>query len=218
MIPRRKREAVIPSWIPADQILHLSPAVRKRITRDFDPRGIFLNIPYSQRYSKLEIAILSTVTAYDLMPRMARERSKLEMRLLKIVELMLRCSYALTDLSYAKRMNMPFELGLLLAFGKESFVTSSRPYSALRTVSDLNFADIHYHRGTVSGLVRELSKWIEQTCSPKRITTKTLIQRYRRLQTVRKRLGPDFEKLLPQEIGKLLEVVHDEFGMNLSGK
>jgi hypothetical protein len=62
------------------------------------------------------------------------------------------------------------------------------------------------------------TRWIEQTCSPKRITTKTLIQRYRRPQTVRKRLGPDFEKLLPQEIGKLLEVVHDEFRMNLSGE
>jgi hypothetical protein len=152
------------------------------------------------------------------MPRMARERSKLEMRLLKIVELMLRCSYGLTDLSYAKRMNMPFELGLLLAFGKESFVTSSRPYSALRSVSDLNLADIHYHRGTVSGLVKELSKWIEQTCSPKRITTRTLLRRYHRLQAIRKRLGPDFEKLPPQEIGKLLEVAQDEFRMNLSGE
>jgi hypothetical protein len=218
VISRRKRKAVIPFWIPADQILHLTPAVRKRINRDFDTRGIFLNIPYSQRYSKLEIAILSTVTAYDLMPRMARERSKLEMRLLKIVELMLCCAYGLTDLSYAKRMNMPFELGLLLAFGKESFVTSSRHYSALRTVSDLNFADIHYHRGTVGGLVKELSRWIEQTCSTKRIRTETLLQRYRRLQTIRKDLGPDFEKLLPQEIGKLLEVAHDEFRMNLSGE
>ena len=147
---------------------------------------------------------------------MARERSKLEMRLLKIVELMLCCAYGVTDLSYARRMNMPFELGLLLAFGKESFVTSNRPYSALRTVSDLNFADIHYHRGTVSGLVRELSRWIEQTSSAKRIPIKTLLRRYRRLQTIRKGLGPDFEKLTPQEIGKLLEVVQDEFKMHLS--
>jgi len=44
------------------------------------------------------------------------------------------------------------------------------------------------------------------------------VRRYRRLQTIPKDLGPDFEKLLPQEIGKLLEVVQDEFRMNLSGK
>jgi hypothetical protein len=55
---------------------------------------------------------------------MARDQSRPETRLTKIVELMLSCPYGLTDLSYVKRMNMPFELGLLLAFGKENFVTS----------------------------------------------------------------------------------------------
>jgi hypothetical protein len=156
-------------------VLHLSPDVTGRIRSNFDPRGIFLNIPYSERYSKLEIAIVSTVTAYGLTPRLARERSKLEVRLIKIVELMLTCPYAFTDLSYLKRMNMPFELGLLLAFGKDTFVTSSGPYSALKSISDLNFGDIHYHGGTVRELIRHLSRWIEGNCGTQRIKTKTLM-------------------------------------------
>ena len=110
---------------------------------------------------------------------------------------------------------MPFELGLVLAFGKDKFVTSSGSFRALKSISDLNFADIHDHGGTVTGLVKKLSRWIEQNCSTKRIKTETLMGRYRRLQTIRTRLGADFEKLTPQEIAKFLGVVQDEFNMNL---
>jgi hypothetical protein len=218
VIQSRRQPPVLPSWIPADHILHLDSSILKRIRQEFDSQSIFLNIPYSKRYSRLEIAIISTVTAYGLTPRMARERSKLEVRLTKIVELMLVCRYGLTDLTYVKRMNMPFELGLLLAFGKENFITSSRPYSALRSISDFNFADIHYHGGTVRRLITGLSRWIEQASSTKRITIRTLFQRYRRLQTIHTQLGADFEKLKPQEIAKLLPVVEDEFNMKLYGR
>jgi hypothetical protein len=67
-------------------------------------------------------------------------------------------------------------------------------------------------------LVKELSKWIEQACSAKRITTATVLRRYRRLQTIRKRLGAEFEKLRPRDIEKLLGVAQDEFRMKLLGK
>jgi hypothetical protein len=209
------RKAVIPFWISADHPLHLNATVRKRILREFDGSGIFLNIPYSEGYSRLETAIVSTVTAYDLTPRMARERTKMEVRVHKIVELMLTCRYGLTDLSYAGRMNMPLELGMLLAFGKETFVTTSRQYGALKTVSDLNFGDIHHHGRTISRLISGLSRWIEQNCSQKRLTTKTLVQRYKHLREIRQRLGQDFDRLPPQAIARLLGVVRDEFHMLL---
>ncbi len=195
----------------------MSSSVRRRISREYDRNGIFLNIPYGKHYSNLELAIISTVTAYGLTPRMARERSRLEIRLLKIAELMLTCQYGLTDLSYVTRMNMPLELGLLLAFGKETFIISSRRYSALRTISDLNFGDIHYHEGGIRRLVVALSRWIEQTCSTKRLTTATLLQRYRRWRSVRKRLGDDFDKLKPEELTAMFGVAKDEFQMTLPG-
>lgn len=157
------------------------------------------------------------MTAYGLTPRMARERVRMEVRLLKITELMLTCKYGLADLSYAKRLNMPLELGVLLAFGKETFVASRKRYSALRSISDLNFCDIHYHEGRISKLVVALSRWIEETFSRKRLTTATLLQRYRRLRRIRETLGNDFDRLRPEEITKLLGVAKDEFQMELAG-
>src|SRR5574341_1115027 len=128
-------ETVVPKEIiPPEQPLHLSQTIRSRIRREFDPYGIFLNIPYSRRYSGLEVVIMSTVTAYGLTPRMARERTRTEIRLLKITELMLSCKFGFTDLSYVTRMNMPLELGMLLAFGKETFIASGKRYAALKTV------------------------------------------------------------------------------------
>jgi hypothetical protein len=208
-------KAVIPSWIAADHPLHLNATIRKRILREFDRSGIFLNIPYAKGYSTLEMAIVSTVTAYDLTPHMARERTRMEVRVQKIVEIMLICRYGLTDLSYVRRMNMPLELGMLLAFGKETFVMTSQQYAALKTVSDLNFCDIHHHGKTISRLINGLSRWIEQNCSQKRLTTKTLIQRYKHLREIRQRLGQDFDRLPPQAIAKLLGVVKDEFNVLL---
>ena len=211
------RRLVLPSWFPPDHPLYLNQAIRRHIRREFDPTGIFLNIPYSERYSNLEVAIISTVTAYGLTPRMARERSRMEVRLLKITELILTCNYGFTDLSYITRMNMPLELGLLLAFGKETFIASGKRYAALRTISDLNFADIHYHEGRIRKLIVTLSRWIEQNCSKKRLMTGTLLQRYRHVRQWRESLGDDFDKLTPQEITRLLGVAEDEFQMRLPG-
>lgn len=213
-----RRRPILPSWISSDQPLYLNPAIRRRISHRYNPRGIFLNIPHSDRYTKLEIAIVSTVTAYGLTPRMARERLRTEVRFLKIIELMLTCAYGFTDLSYLTRMNMPLELGLLLAFGKETFVASHGRYTALATISDLNFTDIHYHDGGIRRLVVALSRWIEQTCSRKRIRTGTLLQRYRQLRRLRSALGDDFDRLRPEEISKLLGVAKDEFRMQLAGE
>jgi hypothetical protein len=120
-------DPLIPSWLADDHPFYVSSPTAERVRRGFRPNRIFLNIPYASRYSNLEVAVLSTATAYDLDPCMAKERSKLEIRMRKIVELVLTCKYGFTDLSYATRMNMPFELGVLLAWGKETFVIIYAP-------------------------------------------------------------------------------------------
>jgi hypothetical protein len=188
--------------------------VRHRVRRAYGSgNGIFLNIPYSARYSNFEVAIISTVTAYGLTPRMARQRVGLEIRAQKIFELILSCRYGLTDLSYQRRLNMPLELGLLLALGKETFVITARKYGALRSISDLNFGDIYHHGGSVRNLILRLSHWIEQTCSKKHLATESLIQRYRRTLRVHRLLGADFDRHLPDIISGLLLVAEDEFRM-----
>lgn len=213
---RRRTGPVVPSWIPPDQPLHLSKLARTRVSKEYRDDAIFLNIPYSDQYASLELAIISTVTAYGLVPRMARQRVGLEVRLNKIAEMIVTCRFGFTDLSYHSRMNMPLELGLLLAFGKETFVTSARKYAALRTISDLNFADIPYHGGRIRTLIEHLSRWIEQKCSRKRLSVATLLRRYRHVRRIREELGEDWGKLKAEELPKLLGVLEDEFQMKLN--
>ena len=208
----RRRGPLLPTWIPEGHPLHLGTSARQRIRKAHrSGPGIFLNIPYSRRYSNFEVAIISTVTAYGLIPHMARQRVGLEVRAQKVFELVLSCDYGITDLSYQTRMNMPLELGLLLALGKETFVVTDRKYKALRSISDLNFGDIQQHGGSVRNLIRRLSHWIEQTCSDRQLATESLMQRYRRGLRVRRQLGDDFDRYLPDIISRLLLVVEDEF-------
>lgn len=112
-------------------------------------------------------------------------------------------------------MNMPLELGLLLALGKETFVISRRSYSALKTISDLNFGDIEYHDGSIRRLIAALSLWIEQNCSPKTLTTTTLLERYQRLRQMRAKVGDDFDRVRPSRIADFLGVASDEFDIIL---
>jgi hypothetical protein len=207
---------LIPRWLPDHHPFYVSPATAQRIRRGFKPNRIFLNIPYASRYSNLEVAVLSTATAYDLHPCMAKERSKLEIRMRKIVELILSCKYGFTDLSYATRMNMPFELGVLLALGKETFVITSHPSRTIKSLSDLNFGDIEFHRGSVRLLIEKFSKWIERTATAKRLRSATLLTRYRRWQAFRRSLGGDFDRLTPAQLAKLVGVAEDEFSVRFS--
>lgn len=205
------RQVLIPSWYRANHPLHLSSAVRRIIRKEFNSKAIFLNIPYSARYTDLEIAVLSTATAYGLTPRMAKEEIGLSVRLHKIARMILSCGYGFTDLTYVKRMNLPFELGLLLAWGKDTFVVSAKPYQSLRTISDLNFGDVYYHQRSVGRLIKGFSRWLRQHYPAKEFGLDVLLERYRRWQRIRKTIGRDFDNLTPEQIGKMIEIAKEEF-------
>jgi len=119
--------------------------LRRQIRKRFDARGIFLNIPYAVRYTRLELAVIATATAYGLRPVLAKQQVVFDVRFKRILELITSCAFGFTDLSYEKRMNMPFELGIMMAMGKDCFIVSRRKYSGLASISDLSLGDIHYH-------------------------------------------------------------------------
>ncbi len=207
---------LVPNWFPDHHPFYVSDPTALRVSQNFQPNRIFLNIPYSSKYSNLEAAVLSTATAYGLHPCMAKEESRLEVRMRKIVELILTCQYGFTDLSYAGRMNMPFELGILLAWGKETFVISSRRTRTIKALSDLNFGDIEFHEGKARLLIEKFSKWIERTASSKRLKSSTLLTRYRRWLAIRRSLGRDFDRLSPAQLAKLVGVAEDAFSLRFS--
>ena len=66
-------------------------------------------------------------------------------------------------------------------------------------------------------MIAMLSRWIEQNCSIKRLTSESLYRRYRRLRRLRQSLGEDFQKIAPHEFNHVLGVLQDEFRMMLPG-
>jgi hypothetical protein len=135
---------------------------------------------------------------------MAKQRARFEVRLKKIVEMIYSSGFGLTDLSYTKRLNLPFELGLMLALGKNCFIVSRQPYSAIRSLSDLNLGDIAYHGGDPLSLIRQLAGWIEENCSNRHIANATLYSRFQVFLRLRRILRPDeFDRLSPQQITEM---------------
>src|SRR5438270_5006301 len=105
-------------------------------------------------------------------PRVALEIAGNRRRLDRIFDLLRSCRFSIHDLSKvqldrkkpcAPRFNMPFELGLAVAWGKmkgahTSFVMESMDCRLEKSLSDLNGIDPYIHGGTVDGVFREMCK------------------------------------------------------------
>ena len=90
-----------------------------------EPNACFLNIPYDQQFEKLYLAYIVGLTALGFVPRATLGVPKDERRLQRIFSLIQTCRYSVHDLSRiqldrktprAPRFNMPFELGLAVAW------------------------------------------------------------------------------------------------------
>jgi hypothetical protein len=103
-----------------------------------------------------------------------------------------------------------------LAWGKETFVITSRRTRTIKALSDLNFGDIEFHEGKARLLIEKFSRWIERTASSKRLKSSTLLTRYRRWLAIRRSLGRDFDRLSPAQLAKLVGVAEDAFSLRFS--
>ncbi len=138
-----------------------------------EPNSAFLNVPYDDGYEDLYLAFLAGLTAFGLTARTTLEIPGGERRLDRIFELIAACRYSFHDLSRVERdpappptprFNMPFELGLAVAWQGMSrrrehtwFVFESVNHRLQKSLSDLDGTDPYIHDGTVDGLFRELS-------------------------------------------------------------
>lgn len=104
-------------------------------------------------------------------PRVTLEIPGGKRRLDRIFGLIKGCRFSVHDLSRVQldrrppstpRFNMPFELGLAVAWERISnaghiwFVMESVSYRLSKSLSDLNGTDPHIHDGTIRGVFREL--------------------------------------------------------------
>jgi hypothetical protein len=141
----------------------------RRDSRD----SAFLNIPYDEKYANLYFAFIAGLCSFGLDPRATLEVATGERRLDRIFELMTSCHYSFHDLSRVQldrtaprtpRLNMSFELGLLLGWRKtirnsshKWFVFESVTRRLQKSLSDLDGTDPLIHHGTIRGVFGELS-------------------------------------------------------------
>ena len=127
-----------------------------------ESRKVFVNIPYATAYYHLEVALCSTLIAYDLIPILAKHSYHERMILKKLLHLIDICGYGVSDLSDANRMNLPFEHGLIL--GKKPIKRACAlvaSYPPIRDhLSDLQGLVLKEHGNCPARLVQELAEWL----------------------------------------------------------
>ncbi|HEV2989889.1 MAG TPA: hypothetical protein VG759_15705 [Candidatus Angelobacter sp.] len=134
--------------------------------------AVFLNIPYDPQFTELFLAYMVGIKAYGLIPRATLEIPGGARRLDRIAALIRSCTYSIHDLSRVEldpappqtpRFNMPFELGLAVAFHWRQntkhtwFVLETERWRIQKSLSDLNGTDVYIHGGTPEGVFRELT-------------------------------------------------------------
>jgi hypothetical protein len=110
------------------------------------------------------------LSAFGLSPRATVELSGSQRRLDRIIHLLRSCRYSFHDLSRVSldrvppvtpRFNMPFELGLAIAFSQDSehewFVFEAQAHRLTKSLSDLNGTDPHIHGDRPEGVLRALA-------------------------------------------------------------
>lgn len=135
------------------------------------PASVFLNIPYDKKFQDLCLAYICGITAFGFAPRATLEIPGGSRRLDRIFELIQECQFSVHDLSRVEldrkppatpRFNMPFELGLSVAWARVGhkkhrwYIFERQPHRLAKSLSDLNGTDEHIHGGTVIGVFREL--------------------------------------------------------------
>jgi hypothetical protein len=132
----------------------------------------FLNIPYDRKFETLYLAFIAGLCGFGLIPRATLEIPGSQRRLDRIFELIDECTYSFHDISRveldrrpphpAPRFNMPFELGLVVAWAKgrrpghQWFVFEAVPHRLKKSLSDLDGTDPYIHRGKPDGVLSEI--------------------------------------------------------------
>jgi hypothetical protein len=141
---------------------------------------VFLNIPYDKQFEDLYLAFIAAIATKGLRPRTTLEIPGGARRLDRILALIATCRYSFHDLSrvqmdhrggsLAPRFNMPFELGLTVAWERTHpgdeylwFVFESKERRILKSLSDLAGTDVYIHNGTVAGVFREIGNALVRT-------------------------------------------------------
>jgi hypothetical protein len=126
------------------------------INENYKDNKIFLDIPYDPGYLDFENQIRKTTKKSGLEVVVAKDTIKSKAVLCKICALIQSCKFGLADVSYS-RLNIPFELGLMLGLSRNCVILKRTDASILSDISGLEY--VEYQNS--SELHNKLTKWIE---------------------------------------------------------
>jgi hypothetical protein len=144
---------------------------KRRVPKQSPRAKVFLNLPYDPRFRNLYLAYICGIQAFGMEPHVTLEIPGGTRRLDRIFSLIQSCDYSMHDLSRVQldrakpttpRFNMPFELGLAVAWEMIGsarhmwFVMEAVNYRLAKSLSDLNGTDPYIHGGTIDGVFREM--------------------------------------------------------------
>ena len=156
--------------------------MRKAQKTRVESDACFLNIPYDHRFERLYLAYIVGLTALGFVPHATLGVPRDARRLERIFKLIQSCQFSVHDLSRieldrtpprAPRFNMPFELGLAVAWANlnpQQHVwvgCDAVLHRPLKSISDLNGTDFHIHGGTIVGVLNALcNAFVSRTQRP----------------------------------------------------
>jgi hypothetical protein len=157
-----------------------------------EQQRVFLNVPYDEQFESLYLAYITAFSAMGFVPRATLGIGGTR-RLDRIASLIESCPYSIHDLSRVQldtnaprtpRFNMPFELGLAVAWARANphhkwFVFESTKRRLAKSMSDLDGTDPYIHGATVRGVMREVCNAFVRPNQP---TVPEMMKMYRDLR------------------------------------
>jgi hypothetical protein len=128
----------------------------------------FINMPYARPYESLYLAYIAGLSSYGLVPTAGVDDPSSESQLDRVLELMFASAYSFHELSWigvdraaphTPRFNMPFELGLAVAYSRlrgknhQWFVFDTVPRRLDKALSDLTGVRARVHNRTPRSLL-----------------------------------------------------------------
>jgi len=150
----------------------------KRKSPPVDPYAAFINVPYDQQFEPLFLALIAGLVGFGLIPQAVLQIPGSQRRLDRLFALMYSCRYSFHDLSRVEleakrpptpRFNMPFELGLAVAWAERVdrkhrwYVFEGKNYRVAKSLSDIDGTQIYVHGGTPTGVLRQLTNALART-------------------------------------------------------
>ena len=129
---------------------------KEEIIRLYDPRRVFVNIPYTPEYAEYEQVIRETLEKYGLMPVLSKDDLEPVILMCNICKLIQTCKYGITDISNAES-NVLYELGLMHANGIHCAILKDRRARQSTDLQGLFY--LEYSNPT--SMAERLSRWIE---------------------------------------------------------